>query len=68
MSFDAASLAKLSTDAILRAFRLETTTTVGHDAATVAGFNRGSVSDDAPAHVDGDNVVLISSDNNPLKG
>jgi hypothetical protein len=67
MSFDAASLAKLSTDAILRAFRLEATS-VGHDAATVSGFNRGVGNDDAPPHVDGVNVVLISSDNNPLKG
>ena len=52
MSFDAAALSVLSTEAILRAFRLEATS-VGHDVATVSGFNRGSVSDTAPAHVDG---------------
>ena len=65
MSFDALALSTLSTEAILRAFRLEATS-VGHDAATVSGFNRGVVSDDAPAHVDGPCVVLISAENNPL--
>lgn len=67
MSFDAASLANLSTEAVMRAFRLESTS-VGHGAATVSGFSRGAVSDDAPAHVDGVNVVLISAEHNPLKG
>ena len=62
MVFTVADLLSLSSDEIFTAL---TADRVKPDA-TVVGRRRVSTSGDAPCHVDGPSVVLISAINNPL--